>query len=147
MESKSSDANKERGKFMQILFGHTYKNIHSGDFGTVDDADVQDPWVPVDCVIKVINGQEQFMKTEDKDIKKNNLKIENEIKFLLRVRNHPNFVKIYDYTIEKIPLGKSNKENRMLEESGGTLTHLKASILMEKIKGLTLYQVYRSYIS
>ena len=87
------------------------------------------------------------MKPYNKDIKKNRAKIENEVKFLLRVRNHPNFVKLFDFKFEEIPLGESKKEKRQLEEAGGKLSHLKVSILMEKIRGLTLIDLYRGYLS
>ena len=58
--------------FLQNKFAHTFKNLHSGDFGIVDDAIVKGKRVTVDCIIKEINGQELFKKSDYKDIKKNN---------------------------------------------------------------------------
>ena len=83
MESKPIDKDETKGSFLQIEFAHSKENMHSGDFGTVDDAIVNSPRVPVQCIIKVLDGRELFKKPDYKDIKKNCQKIENEVKFLL----------------------------------------------------------------
>ena len=62
---------------------------------------MNDPRVKKSCIIKEIDGKNKLFKLKDyKDIKKNRDKIENEVKFLLRLKGHPNFPEILDYKFE-----------------------------------------------
>ena len=106
-----------------------------------------DPRVTIDCVIKELDGKELFSKPHHKNIQKNRDKIFNEVKFLLRVRKHPNFVKLFDFQFEDIPLRDTIKEQKQLEEAGGNLAHLNSTILMEKIEGMTLNELIEVFIT
>jgi len=59
---------------------------------------------------------------------------------MLKVKGLPNFVQIYDYKFEELELDEIDEEDDFKKQKE-PVKYLKVYILMEKIKGLTLFEM------
>jgi len=66
----------------------------------------------------------------------------NEVKFLLKLKGLNNFVQIFDYKFEEFDLDFDDEEEKVDQDDGKPVKHLRVHILMEKIHGISISQLY-----